>query len=68
MVEEGLGDVQWHTLRISAFRLKYRVLERESTYECYRVREDEQEQAPDEPLDHEDAKILMAFQKAKEWA
>jgi len=27
MVEEGLGDIAWNTLKIQAFKLKYRVIE-----------------------------------------
>lgn len=27
MIEEGLGDVEWSTLKISAFKLKYKVVE-----------------------------------------
>lgn len=36
---EGLleTETKWQTLKITAFRLKYRVEETEDKYECYRV-------------------------------
>ena len=38
---EGILETQtkWQTLKITAFRLKYRVEETELRYECYRVEE-----------------------------
>lgn len=39
MVEEGIGDVHWYTLKIHAFKLKYKVQEDEKKYVCYRVKE-----------------------------
>lgn len=38
MVEQGLGDVEWNTLKIPIFKLKYRVIEDEKSYKCFRIK------------------------------
>ena len=43
MIERGLGDIQWHTMRIKVFKLKYKVVETEESYKCFRVKRDEEE-------------------------
>lgn len=40
MVEDGLGDVEWNTLKINAFKFKYKVTETDRSYVCFRVKED----------------------------
>jgi hypothetical protein len=67
MIEEGLGDVEWSTLKIPAFKIKYRVVEGEKVYVCYRVKESEQFPLENPQLtDKEDLRIVEAFARARE--
>jgi hypothetical protein len=40
LTEEHFGEIRWQTLKIAAFRLKYRVVEDVNSYTCYRIREE----------------------------
>lgn len=40
MIYQGLGEIEWHTLKIKVFKLKYKVMETEEQYSCFRVKRD----------------------------
>lgn len=67
MIDSGLGDVEWHTLKIKAFKLKYKVSEDEKSYVCTRIKQPEyflnHEQIKYDPeyLKEGDTTILTAF-------
>ena len=61
--ECSFGDVDWHSLRVNGYSLKYRIQEHEHCYECYRIEEQDEGGSLFEELSFEDQHILSALQK-----
>jgi hypothetical protein len=54
-------ETKWQSLKITAFRLKYRVVETPTKYECFMVQEEVEKDWDREVIDKEDTKIMEGF-------
>lgn len=54
-------ETKWQSLKITAFRLKYRVVETSTKYECFMVQEEVENDWDRSAMDEEDTKIMEGF-------
>ena len=62
LTEEHFGEIKWQSLKIVAYRLKYRVEEQQDRYACFRIKEQPEGGLPFEDLSPVDQAILYAFE------